>query len=66
MKKILGLIIVVALIAIVLPSCKKDWKCVCTDTANNKTYEFTISDSRKPEAKLTCESFTYGDRCELK
>ncbi|WP_118950812.1 hypothetical protein [Taibaiella helva] len=66
MKKILGLIIIAGAAAIVLPSCKKDWTCVCTDSSNNKTYEFEVSDARKPEAKLTCERFTWGDNCKLK
>jgi hypothetical protein len=65
MKKILTLIAVVFVAAIVLPSCKKDWTCVCTDS-NGDVYEFAINDSRKPEAKLACEDFTWGDECSLK
>ncbi len=65
MKKILTLIAVVFVAAIVLPSCKKDWTCVCTDNSGG-TYEFSINNSRKPEAKLACEGFTWGNECKLK
>lgn len=65
MKKTITLIAVVFAAAIVLPSCKKDWTCVCSDT-NGDTYEFSINNSRKPEAKLACEQFTWGTSCKLK
>ena len=65
MKKILTLIAVVFVVAIVLPSCKKDWTCVCTDS-NGDISEYQISNSRKPEAKLACEAFGFGDECDLK
>lgn len=65
MKKILTLIAVTFIAAIVLPSCKKDWTCVCTDTSGS-SYEWTISNSRKPEAKLACEGLALTDQCELR
>jgi hypothetical protein len=64
MKKLLTLIAVVFVAAIVLPSCKKDWTCVCTDSSGDQT-SYTISNSRKPEAKLVCEGFVIGETCEL-
>lgn len=65
MKKNLTLAALVFIAAIVLPSCKKDWTCVCTDS-NGGNYEFKINNSRKPEAKLACEAFTWGNECRLK
>jgi len=65
MKKLFTLIAVAFAAAIVLPSCKKDWTCVCTDSSGS-TYEWEISNSRKPEAKLACEEFGWGDECKLK
>lgn len=64
MKKILTLVAVAFVAAIVLPSCKKDWTCVCTDSSGDKT-SYTINDSRKPEAKLVCEGFRINESCEL-
>lgn len=64
MKKLFTLVAVVFVTAIVLPSCKKDWTCVCSD-GNGGTYEMKISNSRKPEAKLACEQLTWGTSCEL-
>jgi hypothetical protein len=64
MKKILTLIAVVFVAAIVLPSCKKDWTCVCTDSNGDKT-SYTINDSRRPEAELACEAFGFAQECEL-
>lgn len=65
MKKILTLIAIVFVAAIILPSCKKDWTCVCTDSSGNQD-TYPISNSRKPEAKLACEAFGFADECELK
>ena len=64
MKKILTLIAVVFAAAIVLPSCKKDWTCVCTDSNGDQT-TYNINDSRRPEAELACEAFSFAQECEL-
>lgn len=65
MKKLLTLLAVVFVAALVLPSCKKDWTCVCTDSSGAQT-SYPINNSRKPEAKLACEAFGLSDQCELK
>ena len=65
MKKLLTLAAVALTAAIVLPSCKKDWTCVCTDSNGDQT-SYTINNSRKPDAKLVCEGFAIGETCELK
>jgi hypothetical protein len=65
MKKLLTLLIVAFIGAVVLPSCKKDWTCVCTDSNGNETTT-TISNSRKPEAELACEAFGFATDCELR
>ena len=65
MKKILTLIALCTLAAVVLPSCKKDYNCVCTDS-NGDRYDFPITNSRRPEAKISCDVYdlAYGD-CSL-
>lgn len=66
MKKLFTLIAVAAVAAIVLPSCKKDWTCECTDSSGDVT-SWEIQNSRKPEAKLACEGFiSVGTECKLK
>lgn len=65
MKKLFTLIAVAFVAAIVLPSCKKDWTCSCTDS-NGDVYEWSIENSRKPEAKLVCEGYmSIGTDCDL-
>ncbi len=65
MKKLLTLLIVAFVGAVVLPSCKKDWTCVCVDSNGNES-SYTINDSRKPEAELACEAFGFAEECELR
>lgn len=65
MKK--ALLIAVALLSIGFTSCKKDWKCVCTDSTLGETDEFEIKNARRPEASTWCNTFDYAyDECTLK
>lgn len=65
MKK--ALLIAVALVSIGFTSCKKDWTCTCTDTATGESTDFTISNSRRPEASTACNVFELaGEDCKLK
>jgi hypothetical protein len=65
MKKILTLIAIVFVAAILLPSCKKDWTCVCTDSSGAET-SYPIGNSRKPDAQLICNAYGLTDECKLK
>lgn len=65
MKK--SLFIAVALISIGFTSCKKDWTCACRDNTLGEMDEYTIKDSRRPEASLSCDALEIGyDDCTLK
>ncbi len=65
MKK--ALLIAVALISIGFTSCKKDWKCVCSDSTLGTTDEYDIKNSRRPEASLSCDALEIGyDDCKLR
>lgn len=59
MKKLITLFAAVGFIALSLTSCKKDFTCVCTDSNGEKT-TFDIPNSRRPEAKLSCETYALG------
>lgn len=52
MKKITGLL-TIAIVAIVLPSCKKDYTCTCI--VNKKTYTYPYKDETKGEADNACK-----------
>ena len=62
-----ALFIAIALISIGFTSCKKDWACSCTDS-NGDTWEYEISNARRPEASTACNLFEYGadEDCKLK
>ena len=66
MKK--ALLALVALVSIGFTSCKKDWTCTCTDSTTNTTEDFTISNSRRPEASTACKLLEVGagESCKLK
>lgn len=63
MKK--TLLIAIALVSIGFTSCKKDFKCVCTE--DNETFEVEIQNSRRPEASLACSAWetSWGGDCKL-
>ena len=76
MKKILLSLTVV--LAFATASCKKDHVCSCTETSTEPgstafTYEETIKEARKSDAKNSCVKktytsggFTYTQDCKLK
>jgi hypothetical protein len=51
MKKIKSLM-TLAILALVLPSCKKDYTCTCV--VNKKTYTYSYKGETKGEASNTC------------
>jgi len=59
MKKIVIVAVVALFGAIVLPSCKKDYKCTCTYTlggaAQSTSYE--MKNVTKKDAKAACEAY---------
>lgn len=65
MKKVL--LIAAALVTIGFTSCKKDWTCTCTDDTTGESYDFEISNSRRPEASTACNLLEVsGEDCKLK
>lgn len=64
MRKIITLSAVAVMAVTLFSSCKKDYTCTCT--FNGQEVKTTIPDSRKPEAKLTCDAMKMaGGDCKL-
>ena len=57
MKKIVTIVAVALFGALVLPSCKKDYTCVCTSTINgvSTSVEAKTGKMSKKDAKTACE-----------
>lgn len=57
MKKIVTIVAVALFGALVLPSCKKDYTCVCTSTVNgvSTSVEAKTGKMSKKDAKAACE-----------
>ena len=63
MKKVL--LFAIAIVSIGFTSCKKDYKCVCTE--NGEVFmEADIKDSRRPEASTACNAFELGSSADCK
>jgi hypothetical protein len=59
MKKIAAIAAVALIGVIVLPSCKKDYTCVCTTTiagAPAQTSEFSLGKQSKKDAEAACSA----------
>lgn len=73
MKKITTVAAIALLGAIVLPSCKKDYKCTCTYSVSGASQSVTydLNNLTKKDAKAACEGYnrtlaTYaGINCNL-
>lgn len=63
MKHIYLLSFIILLLA---TGCKKDWTCECVDNSIGRTFSFTIKDSRKPEAKLSCDAANTSSSVDCK
>jgi len=72
MKKSLIIISVTLISAMLFSSCKKDHVCSCTykTLGINQTYEWTIKDATRKEAKAECEGYVSTGwtehKCEIK
>lgn len=60
MKKIVSVAAVAFLGAIILPSCKKDYTCTCSYTANgvSSSVSVELKDVSKKDAERACEDNT--------
>lgn len=63
MKK--TLLFAIAVVSIGFTSCKKDYKCECTENGQ-VVVEGEIKDSRKPEASAACKLLGTGSSVECK
>jgi hypothetical protein len=56
MKKIVTIVAVALFGALVLPSCKKDYTCVCTTTINgtSNSQEVSLGKQTKKDAEAAC------------
>ncbi len=60
MKKTALILAGLLVLAISLSSCKKDWTCKCG------TFNYTIEDATKADAKAACDVYVTGNTvCEL-
>ena len=73
MKKIVTIAAVALLGTIVLPSCKKDYTCVCTVSSGGTSIsnEYSLGKQTKKDAKNACEQKATSSngvtaKCELK